>query len=513
MWHRTATILHVIFMKFFKFLSLIAISAMITTGCKHAEHDHDHDHEGHECHLAITAYSNDIEFFAQASPMIAGKEGELVCHFTYLNDFKPVTEGKVSISLTSGGKTVNVTTTEQEEPGIYHIHITPAAKGKAKLTVSITNDKINSTVSSDEIEVFDSEEDAHEFVEEHEPKSANCANFPKEMSWAVDFATAPAELMPIGNVIRTVGQVLPSQGDEVTAVAKVSGIVTLSGNSLTEGSVIAAGKALCSIDASATVDNNLSAQQAQAQAEYARAKKEYDRLKSLREDKLAMESEVSAAKAALETAEANLKAMKKGYGNGTQTVTAPRGGYLKQLLVSNGQYVSAGEAIAVITQSRTLQLKAEVPASHYSDLAKVTGANIGKVNGEINPNVKCRLLSYGRQTSVASPLIPVIFEMDNVSDFVTGSFVNMFITTRSADKRLCVRSTAILEEMGNYFVFVQVNPELFEKRQVKIGATDGVNTEIKDGIKEGERIVTRGAVLIKLQQSTGSVDPHSGHQH
>ena len=156
-------------MKFFKFLSLIAISAMITTGCKHAEHDHDHDHEGHECHLAITAYSNDIEFFAQASPMIAGKEGELVCHFTYLNDFKPVTEGKVSISLTSGGKTVNVTTTEQEEPGIYHIHITPAAKGKAKLTVSITNDKINSTVSSDEIEVFDSEEDAHEFVEEHEP--------------------------------------------------------------------------------------------------------------------------------------------------------------------------------------------------------------------------------------------------------------------------------------------------------------------------------------------------------
>ena len=77
-------------MKLFKFLSLIAISAMITTGCKHAEHDHDHDHEGHECHLAVTAYSNDIEFFAQASPMIAGKEGELVCHFTYLNDFKPV---------------------------------------------------------------------------------------------------------------------------------------------------------------------------------------------------------------------------------------------------------------------------------------------------------------------------------------------------------------------------------------------------------------------------------------
>lgn len=363
----------------------------------------------------------------------------------------------------------------------------------------------------------DNEPAGHNHDKEHgEATEEDCTggiHFSEEMRKTIDFATAKARMEEIGNVIRTVAQVQPSQGSEVSAVAKVAGIVTLASRSLTEGAAISAGQAICNIDASATADNNLSAQQAQALAEYNRAKREYDRIKTLRDEKLAMESDFSAAKAALETAEAALKAMKKGYGNGTQTVTSPRSGYVKQLLVSNGQYVAAGEAIAVITQSRTLQLKAEVPASRYGDLSKVDGANINMISGENIPNARCRLLSYGRQTSTSSPLIPVTFEMNNVSDLVPGTFVNMYITTRSAEKRLCIESTALLEEMGNYFVFVQVKPDTYVKRQVETGVSDGIKTEIKRGLHEGETVVTRGAVMIKLQQATGNVDPHSGHQH
>ena len=70
-----------------------------------------------------------------------------------------------------------------------------------------------------------------------------------------------------------------------------------------------------------------------------------------------------------------------------------------------------------------------------------------------------------------------------------------------------------MEEMGNYFVYVQQTPELFEKRLVVKGATDGRRTEIKDGLSPGERVVGKGAVLLKLSQSAGSVDVHSGHVH
>ena len=71
----------------------------------------------------------------------------------------------------------------------------------------------------------------------------------------------------------------------------------------------------------------------------------------------------------------------------------------------------------------------------------------------------------------------------------------------------------VWEEMGTYFVFVQLTPELFDKRYVKIGATDALHTTILEGIMPNDRIVTKGAVQLKLQQSSGTVDPHAGHNH
>ena len=67
--------------------------------------------------------------------------------------------------------------------------------------------------------------------------------------------------------------------------------------------------------------------------------------------------------------------------------------------------------------------------------------------------------------------------------------------------------------MGNFFVFVQLTPESFEKRLVTLGSTDGCYTEILSGVKAGERVVTRGASMVRLAQGTASLDPHAGHVH
>ena len=212
--------------------------------------------------------------------------------------------------------------------------------------------------------------------DDHEAIGANTVVFHKELSDAIDFSVVEATLSPLGNVIHTVSQVQPSQGDETMVVAKADGVVTIADRTLAEGCAVSAGKAICRIDGSATANNNLGAQQQQAKAEYERAKAEYERMKNLRKDKLVLESELANAKAAYENASATYNAMQKGFGQGAQTVTAPRAGYLKQMLVKNGQFVQAGEPIAVITQSRTMQLKAEVPSSYYADLKNISGANI-----------------------------------------------------------------------------------------------------------------------------------------
>ena len=72
--------------------------------------------------------------------------------------------------------------------------------------------------------------------------------------------------------------------------------------------------------------------------------------------------------------------------------------------------------------------------------------------------------------------------------------------------------TALMEEQGNFFVYVQVTGESFDKRQVKTGAQDGTSVQIVSGLNPGDRVVTKGAYLVKLATQSGSAPAH-GHEH
>jgi hypothetical protein len=43
--------------------------------------------------------------------------------------------------------------------------------------------------------------------------------------------------------------------------------------------------------------------------------------------------------------------------------------------------------------------------------------------------------------------------------------------------------------------------------------SDGIRIEILSGLDKDEKIVTQGAVSVKLSQSAGALDPHAGHAH
>ena len=70
---------------------------------------------------------------------------------------------------------------------------------------------------------------------------------------------------------------------------------------------------------------------------------------------------------------------------------------------------------------------------------------------------------------------------------------------------------ALTEEQGIYFVYLQIAEEEFVKREVGIGESDGKNVRILSGLKEGERVVVKGAYQVKLASSS-SVLPE-GHSH
>jgi hypothetical protein len=60
---------------------------------------------------------------------------------------------------------------------------------------------------------------------------------------------------------------------------------------------------------------------------------------------------------------------------------------------------------------------------------------------------------------------------------------------------------------------VQNSPVSFEKRLVEAGATDGNLVQLLSGVEAGERVVTKGGVILKLSQGAAALDPHAGHVH
>ena len=184
----------------------------------------------------------------------------------------------------------------------------------------------------------------------HEHHSTNGVSFSVEMQQGIDFEVSPAQLRPLGNVIRAVAQVQPAQGDAIMLTAKVDGVIGGLSGQWSEGVEIKAGQTLCVIDASASPADNLQLQQVQAATEYERAKRELDRLTELHKDKLVLESEWLQARANFEQAEAVYEALHKGYGTGRQSVSVSQSGYIVNMAVVNGQHVSKGDLIAVVSR-------------------------------------------------------------------------------------------------------------------------------------------------------------------
>lgn len=498
------------------YLIAVVFLALGISGCGNHNHsDHGHDH-GHQDNLQLTAYNSDFEMYADANPFVVGQACTILSHFSFLSDFKPLDSAEVTLSLIVGNDGIRQTLATATRPGIYKFTLSPTHAGKGKLIYDIhIGDSISRMVVND-IEVFADAHQANEAAHNAIISNSNAVSFTKEQSWKINFATEEVAYEPFGEVIKTTAQVLPSQGDERIVVAKSSGVVTFSNAKITEGTPVAAGQQLFSIESSNMADNNMSVRYAEASNNYELAKTEYERKQHLAKDKIVSTSELQRAKAEYENAKAVYETIKNNFSQSGQKVTSPIGGYVCQLMVKNGEYVEAGKPIMSVSQNKKLYIRAELQPRYYSVLNNITTANfrIPKTNTSYRlEDLEGKLISFGKSADNGNVLIPVTFEMNNSVGLLSGSFVDLYIKTQSDSPMLTVANGALIEEMGNFFVFVQLTPELFEKREIQKGATDGYRTAVLGGLKAGERVVSKGAVLVKLAQASGALDPHAGHVH
>lgn len=495
---------------------LVLLIAFSMASCRQSGHDKGQHDEHDEIKFQYTTYSNEFEVFAEADAFIVGSKANVLSHFSALPSFKAVEKGKITIALIVNGKATKQTLADPTRKGIYSFDIQPETQGKGSLIFEIETDTGKFEVIVPDVVVFPNEQKALEASEKIVVPKTNTTVFTKEQSWKVDFATGFPSSEPFGQVIKTTALVQSAQGSEVVVTAKTNGIVLFISDALYEGRDVSRGQSLFSISGSSFADNNISVRYSEAKSNFDKANAEYERARNLAKDRIVSEKDLLVAKNQYENAKAVFENLNKNFTQMGQTVTSPQAGFVNQVFVKNGSYVEAGQPLAVVSQNKTMVLTAEVPVRYAPVLANIKTANIRNVSSNRSFSLEQlhgRLLSFGKAANSDNYLIPVTLQIDNNGSFVGGSFVEVYLKSFSTSKALVVPNTALLEEQGSFFVWVQIHPELFEKREVSAGGTDGINTEITGGIAPDARIITRGAMMVKLAQSTGALDAHSGHVH
>ena len=503
--------------------ALMVISAGLSCSSP-APDDHGHDHgeataeTAHEDHgpepLAYTRYSDRTELFVEFMPLVVGQVTTFAAHFTVLGEtFKPLTEGRITVSLIVGSDGIRYTADSASSPGIFRLALKPGMGGRGKLVYDIETEAYTDRITIDGVTVYPSEAEAAADAP-HGP-DADAITYLKEQAWKVDFANAPARSQPFSDVIRTAGTILPAPGDEVVVSAKSDGIVRFTGSGITPGAAVRAGSALFRITGGDVAQGNIDARYRQAAATYNRTKADYDRARELVADQIISERDFLDAKLAFENAQTEYELIGKNYSDGGQSNASPIDGFIRNIAVSDGQYVTAGTPLAVVARNRKLLLQANVSQKYFGLLPLIASANF-RIPGDTavydTRALGGKVVSYGRSTAGNSLFLPVIFEVDNRGGFVPGTAVEFFLKTAPAGNVLTVPASALIEEQGIYSVYVQTAGERFEKREVKTGESDGQRVQVFSGVEEGERVVTKGAYQIKLSSASGELPAH-GHSH
>jgi multidrug efflux pump subunit AcrA (membrane-fusion protein) len=98
----------------------------------------------------------------------------------------------------------------------------------------------------------------------------------------------------------------------------------------------------------------------------------------------------------------------------------------------------------------------------------------------------------------ATRSVRVLFELDNKEGRLRpGMFVDVAIGAGGRQQVLAVPEASVVQEEGRAFVFVHTAPESFERREVVLGVLDGEWRAVRRGLKEGERVVVRGASTLQ----------------
>ena len=501
-----------------KAIIALVMAVFIVTGCSH---NADHSHEGEQNKSATdtydysekesyTLYSKNLELFVEFDPLISGENSIFLVHITDLNtNYSPLENAGVKAMLEIDREVKQNFEGQPVIAGIYELEVSPQFSGEGKLVIDISTLSFSDRFEIEHIHIFKEKTDLHT----HGAVTGE-VNFLKEQAWNTDFNVELIEPRSFSKVINVSGELLAMPGEKQSLVAKHKGIVMFSTRNLVQGSPVKKGELIFNISSKGFTDDNISVQFQEARLAFEKSKSQYLRHKNLVDEKIVTQRQFVESRNQYQADSVQYFYLKRNVSDGGVKVFSPLTGYIHELNVSEGQFASTGSMLATISSNKVMLLRADVPQQYFNTLGKITDATFRPAYSEKVYTIEelgGKLLAKASSVAENNHYMPVYFEVNNDGTLLEGAFAEFHLKSDPLPGKFTVPVSALIEEQNTFYVYLQISGETYLKKQVQIGDSDGINSEVLSGLKAGDRVVIRGAMLLKA--SSVSSAPVTSHSH
>ncbi len=262
---------------------------------------------------------------------------------------------------------------------------------------------------------------------------------------------------------------------------------------------------------------------ATAQSVFKQAKADLEREERLFKNKAMMKRDLQLAQAEVRSAQQHLNTLrqrlifngmtkaqvenvlKNGQINGEIPIISSMSGVISGQYVALGEIVDPGKKAFRITDLSTVALSADIPAA---DLPKISiGTTVtAKISGYSNQTFEGKINYISSHIDPESRTAQIRARIPNPDLKLRASlFTDTEIQLPPHMVLACPKDA--LQSRGNEKVVYIANQEHYKEQAVEVGASNEEYYEVISGLKEGDKVVTTGSLLLKAQFESGN--PHS----
>jgi membrane fusion protein, heavy metal efflux system len=497
-----------------------AALALAAAGCQAPASPEAHDDGHHAAHgaeaVVITHFTPQSEVFVEFPPFAAGARSPFALHVTELPSGRAIGDGRVVVRLVSPQGEERWEAEPSATPGIFRPAPIPARAGEHRLFIDIVRPSGTITHELGPIMVFATAAEADASLAEA-PAGPEGVSFLKEQQWRVDFASAVAEAKPVSASIPARVLIRGAGDGEAAVAAPVSGRIEATGGFPTIGQRVRQGQTLFRIrplGGEAAEAAGVAAERARAAAEAEAARADLARVEGLLARGAVSQRRLEEAQARLAAAEGALNAGNAGLASLGGTVRAPISGVIASLSVRPGDTANAGAVIARVVNPNRLYIEARVAERDAGALRDPAGVVIEPSGGDAISLTgdSVRVLGAGGAIDPQTRTVSVAFESRGRDGLMIGMVAPGRVFVGAPRQTVTIPRAAVVDDGGLSVVYVLLDGETFERRIVQLGAAVGDRIAVASGVSAGERVVSRGAYLVRLAEA-GPAEAGHGHAH